>query len=353
MATFRFKGDYGGSMFVTDRPRFFKIILDNTIKDGKLGIPRKFARKYGNDLSNPVIFQVPSGAVWEVELVKSDDGMWFQKGWEEFAKFYSIADAHFLVFEYKKSCHFHVLIFDRSACEVDYPLANGDKEPNVKSKHSRNEKAESDDSVELLEHMYPSHKSKCPPQYPEPRKNMDNNSTSTFAVSSKSKVLLPPIGDRFCDPKLQVKENVGWMRLPGQNGSLNRMVRRTKRLTNHEKVNALSRATTAFMSNNPFFLIAMQPTYVYSTRKVGIPSSFARKHLKESGNTLLCGLDGKTWPVLYRFNAKHTSGYFLHGWRNFVEANQLEVGDICAFELFDTTKMSFRVTIFRAFEMLS
>ncbi|WCJ19591.1 hypothetical protein M5689_001876 [Euphorbia peplus] len=43
-----------------ERPRFYKIILDDTIREKKLSIPRKFVRNYGHLLSSRVMLKVPS-----------------------------------------------------------------------------------------------------------------------------------------------------------------------------------------------------------------------------------------------------------------------------------------------------
>ncbi|XP_037493980.1 B3 domain-containing transcription factor VRN1 isoform X2 [Jatropha curcas] len=103
------------------REHFFKIVHDNAIREGKLGIPKKFIRKYGNDLTSPAILKVPCGAVWKVELLKGDDEVWFEKGWGEFAKYYSLEYGYLLVFQYMGQSNFQVVILDKSAVEIQYP----------------------------------------------------------------------------------------------------------------------------------------------------------------------------------------------------------------------------------------
>ncbi|XP_048227569.1 B3 domain-containing transcription factor VRN1 isoform X3 [Ricinus communis] len=152
------KSDKESLMSKGKKTHFFKIILDGNIRDGKLYFPRRFIRNYGNDLSSPVILKVCSGAKWEVELVKHDGEIWLQNGWKEFQKYYSLAHGSFLVFEYDQgNCDFNVIIFDKSATEIDYPVSiiNGDTnyEPNP-------EKAESNVSVEILTHFSPSLKTR-------------------------------------------------------------------------------------------------------------------------------------------------------------------------------------------------
>ena len=87
------------------------------------GIPQTFLREYGNSLSNFVFLHLPTGAEWPVELLKLHGEVLFSSGWQRFADFYSIGYGHFLLFRYEGSSHFHVLIFDMTASEIEYPYA--------------------------------------------------------------------------------------------------------------------------------------------------------------------------------------------------------------------------------------
>ncbi|KAM7506962.1 hypothetical protein LguiA_017415 [Lonicera macranthoides] len=51
----------------------------------------------------------------------SNGEVWLQEGWKEFSNHYSIGLWQFLVFRYEGNSHFHVLIFDMSASEIEYP----------------------------------------------------------------------------------------------------------------------------------------------------------------------------------------------------------------------------------------
>lgn len=88
-------------------------------------IPDAFMRKYGYDLEDIVVLKVPTGATWQVELVRNEinlGGTLLQKGWERFAEFYFIEKYYFLVFEYLGNSQFHVFIFDQTALEIEYPV---------------------------------------------------------------------------------------------------------------------------------------------------------------------------------------------------------------------------------------
>ncbi|CAN1808533.1 B3 domain-containing protein At1g49475, partial [Linum perenne] len=84
-------------------------------------IPEKFAAEHGSQLPDKVALKLPSGAGWQVRVVRSRKGkMWFNEGWREFAKFYSLATDHLLFFEYDGVGSFLVCIFDSSATEIVY-----------------------------------------------------------------------------------------------------------------------------------------------------------------------------------------------------------------------------------------
>ncbi|KAI3699636.1 hypothetical protein L2E82_44060 [Cichorium intybus] len=53
-------------------------------------------------------------------MISSDGELWLQKGWPEFADHYSLKSGYLLVFDHHGKSVFHVRIFDRSKCEIDY-----------------------------------------------------------------------------------------------------------------------------------------------------------------------------------------------------------------------------------------
>lgn len=80
-----------------------------------------------------------------------------------------------------------------------------------------------------------------------------------------------------------------------------------------------------------------------------IPAKFVKRYLsKTQGNVILWVSDGKNWTVRYtcQMAAGQLKGKFKCGWRAFAQDNNLEVGDVCAFELIKGTQMSFKVVIF-------
>lgn len=112
-------------------------------------------RKYGESLLSPVILEFPSGLGWKVELTLCDGEVWLRKGWPELADHLSIESGYLLVFRYEGNSHFHVIIFDTSAVEIDYPTnATHFDKSYIDEYHQlqepKREEFEDDDSVEIL-----------------------------------------------------------------------------------------------------------------------------------------------------------------------------------------------------------
>ncbi|CAL5191853.1 unnamed protein product [Lathyrus oleraceus] len=101
---------------------FFKIIVTESLDQGKLMIPIKFVNKYGECLPKAICLKTPNGADWKISLVKSDGKIWFEKGWKDFANYHSLSHGHLLVFKYERTSHFEVRVFDKSAVEITYPF---------------------------------------------------------------------------------------------------------------------------------------------------------------------------------------------------------------------------------------
>lgn len=95
-------------------------------------IPRKFVREYAKNLVDHVFLKTPNRSFWQVELERTNGEVWLHNGWHEFAKYYSICFGHFLVFRYEGDSVFHVIIFDKSATEVEYPMGDAcDEQVNI------------------------------------------------------------------------------------------------------------------------------------------------------------------------------------------------------------------------------
>ncbi|KAK8511517.1 hypothetical protein V6N12_038119 [Hibiscus sabdariffa] len=324
--------------FASKTHHFFKIILQEAIRDGILGIPRKFVRKYGNQLSSPVKLQVPSGAIWQVELAKSDERVWLQKGWREFAQHYSLGFGSFLVFRYQGNDHFHVLIFDTSATEIEYACRKSKEKPDLP----------------------------CPLEQKRRRTDSSYKSGTDLKLENSSlHITLDGHNSRKIDlGNLKENEN-GWSSTGKDDGVVGISVRGSlktevlscsQRLTDTEKARAIQIANAFKSAENPVFMVVLRPSSVSYGYQLAIPLDFAREFLtKHKCNLTLCNSDGKTWPVTYYVNAgnKKLRAQLYGGWQAFVQDNHLGAGDICVFEVIKLHEILLRVHIYPVVENAS
>ncbi|KAL5074221.1 hypothetical protein RYX36_013205 [Vicia faba] len=106
--------------------QFFKIICDQNLHQQKLMMPTKFVEKYGENLPEDIYLETPNGEKWNLNLVKSEGKIWFDKGWNEFVEYHSLSHGHLLVFKYEQISHFKVHIFDKTTLEINYPFKKVD-----------------------------------------------------------------------------------------------------------------------------------------------------------------------------------------------------------------------------------
>ena len=81
----------------------------------------------------------PDGTEWKLYWIKNDGEILLEKGWKEFATYYSLDHGHLVFFEYKESSRFEVHILDMSGLEIHYPFYGTQDE--------------SDEAVEILDEM--------------------------------------------------------------------------------------------------------------------------------------------------------------------------------------------------------
>ncbi|XP_050258440.1 B3 domain-containing transcription factor VRN1-like [Quercus robur] len=294
---------------LTEGTHFFQIILHKNLRNGRLTIPKKFTSKYGEKLSSLAILTLPNGAKWEVGLTKHEGEVWLQKGWREFAEYYSLKLGYLVVFRYEENSHFHVLIFDPSATEVDYPSksSNGHEEGQCDEEDTD----ESDTSIQILPNSCPLRPKRRDTSLLPRGKKMKTTSTSGRIRSQKSELHA-----------------------------------RSGQLTKIEKAKALKKAS-GFKSKNPHFMVVMQQSFV-TAWYLSIPVRFTQEKYIQSGHYVTLKVGDKSWEVLFSIAVGKRSGSFSSGWSTFAEANRLQLEDVCVFELIKRNNgVVLEVSIFR------
>ncbi|AET05311.1 transcriptional factor B3 family protein [Medicago truncatula] len=294
--------------------RFFKIVTSTNIQDGTLKIPDAFTKKYSGDLSNPMFLKTPDDKKWEVHLTKKDGDIWIHKGWNEFATHYSIDHGHMLMFQYEKTSHFKIYIFNKSTLEIEYHVDGNNQ-------HEQNNLVENLDEKPTCKKTRP----KSQISSLQPHKKSRIGASKDVGTSSKLKK----------NPKLvQVKEES-----EDTTECLNVNDQEPKNSTS-KIAEALNKAKN-YKTNNPFFTVVM--TYSYANKYMYIPVDFEQKYMKEKQSVIVLQVldNGRTW------NVKHWGRHVSTGWKKFAFDNNLKVGDVCLFEMIKSNAYAFKVLIFR------
>ncbi|XP_021742896.1 B3 domain-containing protein Os12g0592300-like [Chenopodium quinoa] len=109
-----------------------------------------------DQLPDKVPLKGPSGVLWDIELLKSDNVLFVGNEWKDFVKVNGLKENNLLMFKYKSNSTFEVLIFDQgSSCEREstyfvnkcmHPKSDlGDIEKKTTRKASSTEVIEDDD----------------------------------------------------------------------------------------------------------------------------------------------------------------------------------------------------------------
>ncbi|OWM82223.1 hypothetical protein CDL15_Pgr001797 [Punica granatum] len=329
----------GGSHFESPTPHFFKIIHPYSLRLGKISIPKRFVRKYGDNLPNAVILKVPNGESWKVWLEKCDDAFWLQKGWPEFIEHYSIEEQYLVNFCYVKKSVFQVVIFDKSATEIEYPLKSANVKrvkPVPESLSSEMEESAYKTSPGTLSGYEVEQEIECGHVEPDVESSSSEMEESTDNSVSIMRDLEPAM-EISCDSD-DLTPNSGKAINVAPPVSLTRRI--LKFAKSSEAVN--------FRSEYPFFHVLMTESYVKSG-SVAISKGFiVRNNLEEAPQKVMLRHSDRLWPVsMNYYKAKARGGSLCGGWAAFVRQNHIKVGDICIFELVKKKGVIFNVTVLR------
>ncbi|MCD7472242.1 hypothetical protein HAX54_013268 [Datura stramonium] len=306
------------------QPKFCKIIF-GPHECCRLRIPQGFASSYCKNMLNPVYLEVPTGEVWEVEVEHCEGQIWLAEGWKDFSNYYSISRGHFLMFGYNARSHFNVIIFDLSAAEIEYPIAE----------------TESDDSTDISDVVrhsaeYLSHGSLVRERK---RKRQEGEAEDDIPVYLQTNVIEEEESQGYV---VSVEISEGCEEHEQQS---NTVTSKSEAERDKERAENYQRAK-AFKSENPFVICFMHASYISRPHSLSIPLKFARKYFRQNSGNLELRVPGRgSWPVkciFLRKEAKVTSG-----WKAFVLDNKLKSGDVCVFEVIKDTKLSLiNVTIY-------
>ncbi|KAK2665202.1 hypothetical protein Ddye_003776 [Dipteronia dyeriana] len=238
--------------------------------------------------------------IWGRTVCLTKDGKrtWFDQGWHDFVEYHSITAGYFLIFKYEKNSNFHVLVFDLSACEINYSYYNREELEIYVHKYSMHpDEMESEDSAELVHFRTPK------PTSSSFEKNFPDKRRDEFELMAALDDAGISLAGRF------------------------------RSLAAEERERALNVAKL-LKPRKPSFMVILRSYHTFSFRKqLYVPVKFANKYLsKDLEYIKLQASDGKEYPVQIIW--KQNNGVsFRKGWAGFSRDKNMEEGDICVFEL--------------------
>ncbi|KAM6564464.1 hypothetical protein CsatB_024462 [Cannabis sativa] len=255
-----------------------------------------------------------------------------KKGWADFAIHYNLlkSEDYTLSFIYHENqSTFLVGILDANGIEISYPVtSNIDHQQELPKRPEEEEKEGADQ-----DHNNPSSSTSPLPSL-RPRRTEQgqqlSRKDSTFLLEPAKKTVKFDLSNKECS--IQPR----------------RKFRRKRKLRGKSKAEVLMRAKD-FKSKDPSFIVPLQPTYVRAGFSMNVPFKFAKTYLGKSQDVILKVEDGRTWPVNFSYRQYRgcSKTAFGCGWKEFVQDNDLKVGDVCAFVLKKVSGVIlFKVVIF-------
>ncbi|KAF3438873.1 hypothetical protein FNV43_RR17148 [Rhamnella rubrinervis] len=303
-----------------------------------LRIPKKLVRKYGESLWSSVIPKLPSGLEWKVELTLCDGEVCLQKDRPEFADHFFHRCGYLLVFWYEWNSHFHVIIFDTSAAERDYPTnpTHFDKSYIDEDQLQEPKRGEfkNDDYVKIFDdhnslsvpHTREKSRLKCPRSH----KRMRGSVTLSTLPVVDSNLFLPV-------KELELQSAGLAMMINAFNaGKLRISICKEKssgRKVDTQNQKPPSSGVFEGCSKNPFFRMLMGLSRVNNSSL-----SWEELFRKDAEGSKCKASVGEEMVVDVKLIRHPTNKVHMlsGGWHAFARDNCLRVGDVCRFEMIES-----------------
>ncbi|KAF4376850.1 hypothetical protein G4B88_015794 [Cannabis sativa] len=310
------------SKFISDNPYLQVNLRSSHVHGRRMYIPRAFGNLYFEKKAQTVTLWVGEKN-WHVNLTvnKGSVGLEyrFSSGWAAFARGNCLQPSDLCIFELIQRNQpqmkqipkaFWVKYCESLSSQVKLPCGSREEVGLTKSSDGKEHNVDIDDSNEDPDFSWFSKtrdKSPLPCSRPHKKRKTSPYGKSEDNISGESSL-----------PRWKEPQNI----------------MRKEMLTGKEKAEALTRAK-GFKSDDPFFIVLMQPSFVGASYNMAIPFLFAKNHLRLSKHedVILKVQDERIWPARYYYRKYKgcSQTRFEWGWKAFAIDNDLKVGDVCVF----------------------
>uniref|UniRef100_A0A0D9W3K7 TF-B3 domain-containing protein n=1 Tax=Leersia perrieri TaxID=77586 RepID=A0A0D9W3K7_9ORYZ len=281
----------GRSRDAPHKPQFLRILLPGYME--KMRIPDKFLQHHiTEEHLNSIMAYIlsPLGKVWRIELEKKEFGMFFKGGWSQFLSFHDISHGDVILLRYEGNLVFKIKVFGLNGLKKD-----------LKTKHY------------IIQH------------------NTENKQEPSSFSRSKSNPK-----NRRCG-----EDNENQQEIPcSRKGSSKK--RRSGGETERQR-----RSKSLYQIEPPSWIMKELNKYILQRGNVSFPGTFCKSiGLVEKGIVTLMVKDSKgrccsrwSWDVAVSVNKNGQGCCYLFGtgWKKFCKENSLKLGDVCIFNVVETT----------------
>ncbi|XP_045820277.1 B3 domain-containing transcription factor VRN1-like isoform X2 [Trifolium pratense] len=284
---------------------FYQTIQLPQLQDQNLMIPRNFVERYWKDVSNPISLKLPNGSDCKMCWVQQGEDIWIQN-WKRFAR--SLRCGDLLVFQYKGGSDFHVIIFDDSKLEIDYSSM----------RYNDDQEEEESENTE------------------QPLKKKKINSNGSVVTPQGTSIDRRKINMNAIQQKVSEANSYS--------GGMGKTVKKCAKTKDGNE-----RSCT---SSNPSFTLTLPRSYVEGGKiRLRIPTQFSKEYMNEllqMNATIRSVGEDRTWDVKLIFDERKRNFEMRTGWKSFSQEHNLQIGDVCKFEMTQRRPLSFTITINRA-----
>ncbi|KAJ3693255.1 hypothetical protein LUZ60_008735 [Juncus effusus] len=268
--------------------QFLRVLIPNPVV--KLRIPSKISKHLQAEphYHKRATFYSPCGKFWHVNILQSDDDLYFDSGWPEFSKAHDLRTGYFVLFQYIGNMVFNVKVFDNSMCLKEYERERESRKRPIFEDLDRAGPSNEDATRNLLDS-------------PNKRRKLE---------TSKKR------------EKLQRKDTV---RREKQLNEERSQVER-ERFLGEEILN-----TSPNSSEFPKFEKIVR-AYNLGKKGITVPKKFCERHgLVSARFIFVFNTEGRSWPIW--FYPKIDNGFLGKGWTDFAKDSKLKLGQKCVFQL--------------------
>ncbi|KAL8232163.1 hypothetical protein R6Q57_001941 [Mikania cordata] len=320
------------------RPHFIKGFNPNISID-KQKIPSKFVKHLEGKTTGTVYLMGPSGNTWHADLAQETDGLFIFNGWEAFVRDHFLENGDSLVFRYDGDLHFTLQIFDQSYCEKETAFyAECHQDLSIFDQHFGKKR----------EREYASlftNTGDCVPKRPRSSQAHEVTNVAEMQLGLHESI------DGQCEVAVFLN-NTDYVSNALKN-PINTVMPISEVCPSDDELGQLSaveadKIAQSFTSSFPHFTQVMKRfKHKWFLYYGNVPYQFAMAYLPNCKvKIMLHNLKGESWTVnsipTTRVQTSHT---FCGGWLAFVRGNNINIGDVCIFELVGKCEM--RVNILR------